>query len=357
MPLTTRTNGSGGSNIIQAAWFNDFLNLLTGVMQDQEVTIKNVLILQAIGPAPTAAPAATPTAGTTLGIGLYAYVYTYANADGETTISPAGTMTTTSSSQAAGSLTGITVGPTGTTKRNLYRTPVGGGTNYKFVVAINDNTTTTYTDTLADGSLGAAPPSVPSFGGALIIKDSTGAVKFKINNDGSFSAGGSTGFGNTTINGTLTVTGTSSLDNAKITTDGSGNITKVGAITNSIAPITVSGSTSGTVTAYMDFRGSTKRVILFWNNFKNGATTTPLILPVAFSSGAHVSSGEGVGFNVNLSGGANLTILEQTGFQTSTSQVNIDHWVLVDINGGFDRIVPTINNTNSHTGWTTIEGN
>lgn len=210
MPLTVRTNGSTSVNIISASWFNDYYNLLTGAMQDQEVTIKNVLILQAIGGAPSSAPTGSLASGTSLGIGNYVYAYTYANADGETTISPTASITTTSGNQKV-NLSNISVGPTGTTARKIYRTAVGGGTSYKLLATINDNTTTTYTDTTADASLGVANPASPTFGGALIIKDQTGTVKFKINNDGSFSSGGTTGFGNTTINGTLTVTGQSTL--------------------------------------------------------------------------------------------------------------------------------------------------
>ena len=39
MALTVQTNGSGPSNIIQASWFNDYYNLLTGAMHDQPVTL------------------------------------------------------------------------------------------------------------------------------------------------------------------------------------------------------------------------------------------------------------------------------------------------------------------------------
>ena len=183
MPLTVRTNGSAGSNIITAQWFNDFLNLFTGQMQDQEVTFQNVLILKAIGAAPSAAATAALAAGTTLGIGLYVYAYTYANNDGESTISPTTSITTTSGNQKV-NLSAVTVGPTGTTKRNIYRTAVGGGTNYKFVGSINDNVTTTFSDTVADGSLGAASPVFGTFGGTLIIQDQTGAVKGRVGNDG-----------------------------------------------------------------------------------------------------------------------------------------------------------------------------
>lgn len=186
MALTVRTNGSGGSNQINSTWFNDFLNLLTGAMQDQNVNIKNTLTLSAIGAAPSAAATGAVVAGAGMGIGAYVYAYTYASQDGESALSPTTSVTTTSGNQNV-NLTAITVGPTGTTARKIYRTPVGGGTNFKLLTTLADNTTTTFSDTTADASLGAAPPTVPTFGGALIIKDSTGAVKLKINNDGSLS--------------------------------------------------------------------------------------------------------------------------------------------------------------------------
>ncbi len=56
------------------------------------------------------------------------------------------------------SLTAIPLGATGTTARKIYRTTVGGAT-LKLVATIGDNTTTTYTDAIADGSLGANAPS------------------------------------------------------------------------------------------------------------------------------------------------------------------------------------------------------
>ena len=49
----------------------------------------------------------------------------------------------------------IPIGPTGTVGRKLYRTTVGGSA-FKLLTTIADNTTTTYTDIIADASLGAA---------------------------------------------------------------------------------------------------------------------------------------------------------------------------------------------------------
>jgi hypothetical protein len=55
-------------------------------------------------------------------------------------------------------LSSIPVGPTGITKRSIYRTKVGGTTFFK-VADINDNSTTTFSDTVTDASLGSAAPS------------------------------------------------------------------------------------------------------------------------------------------------------------------------------------------------------
>lgn len=301
MPLTLRSNGSGSSNIISASWFNDFYNLLTGVMQDQEVSIKNNLVLQAIGAAPTAALAAALTAGTAMGIGLYDYVYTYVSPDGESTISPVTAITTTSGNQKV-NLSGITVGPTGTTARNIYRTVVGGGTAYKLLHQIADNTTTTYIDATADASLGAAAPTAPTFGGSLVIKDSTGTVKFRINNDGSFSAGGTTGMGSTQINGTLTVTGTSSLDNGAITTDGAGTLTTTGAVTLANAKSYQIKNATGTVKGVLGIDVS--------NNVNVYAADANIIYfrDNGGAQMAHVNTVEfGLNHALKLAGGATLT--------------------------------------------------
>tara|TARA_R110002020_G_scaffold28797_6_gene91400 strand:- start:847 stop:2640 length:1794 start_codon:yes stop_codon:yes gene_type:complete len=55
----------------------------------------------------------------------------------------------------------LPVGPTDTDERKVYRTEDGGST-LKLVTTIADNTTTTYTDNTADGSLGATMGAVNS---------------------------------------------------------------------------------------------------------------------------------------------------------------------------------------------------
>lgn len=88
-------------------------------------------------------------------------------------------------------VTGVSAGPTGTTGRKLYRTEAGGST-YKLVNTFNDNTTTTFLDTVADGSLGATAPVTDTSG---LVQESgnvnAGSTSLLVTNPGAFeSAGG-----------------------------------------------------------------------------------------------------------------------------------------------------------------------
>jgi len=123
--------------------------------------------------APSTAPTAVAGAAGNPN-GVYRYAVTFVNGTtqnlGETGAGTSETGTTTLTSQ-QGSLTSVPVGPAGTTKRNIYRTLAAGGVGTeKFVGTIADNSTTTFTDNIADGSLGANIPTV----------NTTAAVRFNM---------------------------------------------------------------------------------------------------------------------------------------------------------------------------------
>jgi hypothetical protein len=61
------------------------------------------------------------------------------------------------------SLSGVAVGPSGTTSRKLYRT-VAGGAQLKLLATLADNTTTDVVDIVGDGSLGANAPTSDTSG-------------------------------------------------------------------------------------------------------------------------------------------------------------------------------------------------
>jgi len=88
--------------------------------------------------------------------GAYYYTQTFVTALGETAPWP-GTATVVNPSSQQVNLSAIPTGPAGTIARRIYRTPATptDPKDYRFVAEIADNTTTTYTDNLADGSLGA----------------------------------------------------------------------------------------------------------------------------------------------------------------------------------------------------------
>lgn len=115
-----------------------------------------------VEPAPgviTAALPGTPVAGN-VDNGAHRYRATFVTSTGETdggTISAAVTVADkTVNGKVA--LTAIPIGGALVTSRKLYRT-AAGGTAYLLLATIADNTTTTYTDNIADSSLGAGVPT------------------------------------------------------------------------------------------------------------------------------------------------------------------------------------------------------
>lgn len=124
--------------------------------------------------APSSAPTATKAAGSGLSSGVYQYLVTYLTQGGETTAGTTVSVTTTGGNDQV-NLTNIPIAPNNTAipgiatnnviGRNVYRTLVGGSTFY-LLTAIQDNTTTTYTDTTADASLSGQPqpPTVNTSG-------------------------------------------------------------------------------------------------------------------------------------------------------------------------------------------------
>ena len=83
----------------------------------------------------------------------YQYHVTYYYADGESNSNATPTSITPSASKKV-ELTSIPTGGTRVTQRRLYRT-AGDGSTFKLLTTISDNTTTVYSDNIADSGLGA----------------------------------------------------------------------------------------------------------------------------------------------------------------------------------------------------------
>lgn len=93
--------------------------------------------------------------------GTYSYKVTFVNDFGETSAGTASANVAPVAEKVDISAipTGSTTEPYAVRYRKIYRTEAGGST-YKLLTTITDNTTTTYTDNIADGALGATPPSI-----------------------------------------------------------------------------------------------------------------------------------------------------------------------------------------------------
>ncbi len=89
--------------------------------------------------------------------GTYEYVTTFVNTSGETLPSEESNAVSPVSQKV--DVSNIVIGGTGVTARRIYRRKNGIG-NFSRVTTINDNTTTTYLDNIADASVGVSAPLV-----------------------------------------------------------------------------------------------------------------------------------------------------------------------------------------------------
>ena len=112
-------------------------------------------------PSPSAPTVALAGAGAgNVEDGVHRYRVTFVTADGETDGGVISDALTVADKGVNGkvAVSAIAVGGSAVTSRKVYRT-IAAGADYLLLTTIADNTTTTYTDNIADGSLGAACPT------------------------------------------------------------------------------------------------------------------------------------------------------------------------------------------------------
>ena len=115
------------------------------------------------GEPPPAAPVAalaSPAVAGNVDNGAHRYGVTFVTADGQTNIDAVTAAVTVADKAVNGKveLTAIPLGGSAVTARKVYRT-IAAGTTYLLLATLADNTTTVYTDNIADASLGAAAPT------------------------------------------------------------------------------------------------------------------------------------------------------------------------------------------------------
>lgn len=132
----------------------------------EPVTVAEVVAHLRLGagnlePAPGAPTVALAGAGAgNVDNGVHRYLVTFVTTTGETDAGTVSAAVTVADKTANGkvALSAIPLGSSIVTSRKIYRT-VAGGSTYLLLATIADNTTTTYTDNIADASLGAGAPS------------------------------------------------------------------------------------------------------------------------------------------------------------------------------------------------------
>lgn len=136
----------------------------------------NLLIkLATLAPgAPTAALAGLGAGN--VNSGTHSYKITFVTAGGETDAGAVSNVVTTTGGNGQVALSAIPLGSVLTTSRKIYRTAAGGST-YKLLATLADNTTTTYADNIADASLSTNAPSTnTAVDVRLTIAGSNGAI-------------------------------------------------------------------------------------------------------------------------------------------------------------------------------------
>jgi uncharacterized phiE125 gp8 family phage protein len=118
--------------------------------------------------APTVALASPAVAGN-IDNGAHRYLVTFVTASGETQAGVASDIVTVADKAVNGKVTvsGIPLGGGAVTQRKLYRT-LAGGSSYYLLTTITNNTATTYTDNIADGTLGIGAPTANTTGDPLL---------------------------------------------------------------------------------------------------------------------------------------------------------------------------------------------
>jgi hypothetical protein len=138
----------------------------TSAPASEPVTIAEVIAQRRLDygnqePAPGAPTVALAGAGAgNVDNGAHRYLVTFVTAAGETQAGTVSSAVTVADKTVNGkvALSAIPLGGSLVTSRKLYRTAAGGST-YLLLATIADNTTTTYTDNIADSALGAGAPS------------------------------------------------------------------------------------------------------------------------------------------------------------------------------------------------------
>jgi hypothetical protein len=154
--------------------------------------------------------------------GSHNYHVTFVTATGETSLGTTSNTVIVDASHKQVTLSNIPIGPSSVTQRKLYRSDAGG-TGYYFLATLGNNTETTYTDNIADASLGTSNAwnQLNTTGGKITVDGSSAGI---LTASSTIALGGgalnalTTGYANIAIGLNALIKNTTGYDNLAIGT-------------------------------------------------------------------------------------------------------------------------------------------
>ncbi len=302
--------------------------------------------------------------------GNYRYAVTFVTAQGETSIGAQSNLVAPAAQRV--NLTAIPTGTSGVvTQRKVYRT-LAGGTAFYLIATIADNTTTTYADNTADGSLTVIANANNATGGRTFLNgvqtsmydpysanSANGYSALSSNTSGSYNTASgyaalqanTTGIYNTAVGGLTLINNTSGHFNVAVGMQAlTSNTTGIGNVSSGYASLlynrtgnynTASGYAAGQgVSTLSDITGNSLFGYLTGNALLTGGNYNTML---GYSAGSAVTTGTnntfiGVNAGINVTTGSNNIIIGQNvnaASATGSNQLNIGNAIYGDLGTGF----------------------
>jgi hypothetical protein len=179
--ISNGTFNAGGSTVVMTTTADGTGMIAASIPAPAALTFNNLTVSGGVVATPNGAPVATlQTVAGNVTAGSHSYQVSFVDGNNfESATGPGSNVVTADATHGRVDLSLIPIGPAGIVKRRLYRTVAGNGAPPLLLAEITDNTTTTFTDNIADaslGALGATKPREPATALTATIQNVAGNV-------------------------------------------------------------------------------------------------------------------------------------------------------------------------------------